>query len=412
MRFPKLIAAIMTLLASMAQAQNWSAAWQAPQGDAFLSVSANQATLRQILTSHAAGSQVRLRLSNLHGKQPVSVGAVSLGASGGGALISGGAPVPVLFSGQASVVLAPGESRYSDPVRLSVHSMQRLAVSFYIPGHAVSMSRHFTGNEWVWSAPGDATGQASAQGFTQNKNLLQTSSVLIDRLDVDAGGPSRRVVAMFGDSITDGFMGTDSGIPLLGGSEPIGQDVRFPDFLQRRADAEGVNATFVSAAISGNRMLAGPFLPMFGPSGLTRLTRDVSTLPGVTDAFVLLGINDLGLSLLPTLTGQQLKAGLRDVIARLHQSGIRVTVGTLLPSKGASFGLAHGSPAVNRARQALNQWVLEGSEADAVVDFEPCMKDLSRADHLRAAYDSGDGLHPNAAGYRAMAECVNLAVFR
>lgn len=393
-------------------ANGWSAAWQAPQGDAFLSVTARQATLRQTLTTHAAGTELRLRLSNQFGKQPVRVGAVSIGLSGGQAQITSGGPVAVRFGGQTDLVLAPGETRYSDPVRLPVQSLQRLAVSVYIPGSTVSISRHFNGNEWVWSAPGDRSAQAGGEGFTRNTNLLQASHVLVDRLEVDAPAQGRRVVAMFGDSITDGFMGSASGIPLLPGSEPIGRDLRFPDFLQRRADELGMPATFVSAAISGNRLLAGPVLPMFGPAGNTRLVRDVLTLPGVTDAVVLIGINDLGFSLLPGVTAQALTTGLRDVVVRLQQAGVRVTLGTLLPSRGATLGLAHGSAAVNTARQAVNRWVRTSGVADAVIDFDPCMQDPAQPDRLRPAYDSGDGLHPNAAGYEAMAKCMALTGFQ
>ena len=412
------IGACMALSAATAWAQStepahgWSAAWQAPQSDAFLSVSARQATLRQVLTPHAAGAQVRLRLSNQFGAQPVRVGAVSIGLSAGDAQIASGGPVAVRFAGRPDLVLAPGESRYSDPVALPVQSMQRVAVSLYIADGAVSISRHFNGNEWVWSASGDRSAQASGQGFTRNTNPLQTSHLLVDRLDVDATTSPRRVVAMFGDSITDGFMGSASGIPLLPGSEPIGHDVRFPDFLQRKADGMGVPATFVSAAISGSRLLSGPVLPMFGPAGHSRLTRDVLTLPGVTDAVVLIGINDLGFSLLPSVTAKALISGLQESVTRLRQAGVRVTLGTLLPSRGATLGLAHGSAAVDTARQAVNHWVRTSGVADAVIDFDSCMQDPARPSRLRPAYDSGDGLHPNAAGYQAMAECIALAGFQ
>lgn len=391
----------------------WSAAWQAPQSDNFLSINAKRATLREIITVHAAGHQVRLRLSNLFGRAPVTVGAASIGVSAGGAYIVASGPTPLFFDGKPSVVLAPGESRYSEPVQLSVQSMQRLVVSIYIPDSAVSISRHFTGNELIWSAPGDLSSQAGAQGFSQNKDLIQASTVLADRLDVDAPTDvSRRVVAMFGDSITDGFMASTTGIPLLPGSEPIGHDLRYPDALQRRADAEGIHATFVNAAISGNRLLAGPVLPMFGPAGQSRLERDVLTLSGVTDVVVLIGINDLGFALVPSTTGDSLVKGLTATVQQLHKAGMHVILGTLLPSRGANSGLAHGSSAVDAARQTLNQWIRSSGVADAVIDFVPCMQDPARPSHLLPAYDSGDGLHPNGAGYQAMANCVDLASFR
>lgn len=398
--------------AHSAQEAAWSAAWQAPQGDAFLSLAAEQATLRQLITSHAAGGQVRLRLSNFYGQKPIQVGAVSIGASEDAAQIAG-KPVQVLFGGLPGVKLAPGESRYSDPVQLDVQPLQRMAVSLYFPESTLPMSRHFNANEYVWKAAGDLTGEASAKGFAQNTNLLLASTVLVDRLEIAAApGVQRRVVAIFGDSITDGFMNSSTGIPLLPSKEPMGQDVRYPDFLQRRAQAEGVPATFVSAALSGNRLLAGPLLPMFGPTGQTRLERDVLSVAGITDAIVLIGINDLGYSLSPNVTSQKLVIGLGDVIQKLHAAGVKVTLGTLLPSRGASFGLAHGSAAVDVARQKVNLWIKTSSLADAVVDFDTCLQDPANPSFLPKVYDSGDGLHPNTAGYRKMAECVDLQNYR
>jgi len=275
------------------------------------------------------------------------------------------------------------------------------------------MSRHYNANEYVWQAAGDLSGDASAQGFTRNANLLTASTVLVDRLELesDTAAP-RRVVAMFGDSITDGFMNSATGIPLLPSKEPMSRDVRFPDFLQRRAQAEGIPITFFSAAMSGNRLLSGPLLPMFGRAGQGRLQRDVVSMAGVTDAIVLIGINDLGFSILPAATGQKLITGLGEAVQKLHAAGIKVILGALLPSRGAIFGLLHGSAAVDAARQQVNQWIKTSSQADAVIDFDPCLQDPAKPSSLLKDYDSRDGLHPNTSGYEAMAACVDFSVYR
>lgn len=399
-------------LTASAHAQ-WSAAWQAPQGDAFLSLALNNTTVREIITPHAGGARFRVRLSNLYGTQPVQIGAASVGISAGLAALAG-PPVAITFNGSRQLVLPPGQSQYSDPIDLPIDPMQRLAVSLHVANAIASASRHFTGNEYLWTAPGDQSGNATGQSFKVNRNALLASTLIVDRMDVQAtavSGRPARVVALFGDSITDGFM-AELGVPLLPSLKPIGQDVRYPDFLQRRALAEGVNATFVSAALSGNRLLSGPFLPMFGPAGRHRLDRDVLSLPGVTDALILIGINDLGFSVTPTQTGAALADGLADAIARLHAAKVRVTVGTLLPSGGASFGLLHGSVLVDAARQKLNQWIQTSGVPDAVVDFDACVRNPAAPSRLLPAFDSSDHLHPSAAGYAAMANCVDLGLFR
>ena len=394
-----------------ATASTWQAAWLAPHSDAFASVAAHDQTLRQVIAPHASGSAVRLRLSNRFGTQPVVVGAVSIGASEGGAALAGAGALPLRFDGQPGVTLAPGESRLSDPVALSVQAMQRLAVSVHVRSAMLSGSRHFNANEWVWRARGDQTRRLDGEPFERIASTLVASSVLIEALEVQSARPAQRVVVAFGDSITDGFVST-AGLALLPSSEPIGRDVRYPDFLQRRLLAAGAPVTVVNAAISGNRLLAGPFIPMFGPSGLSRFERDVLGTAGATDVLVLIGINDLGFALWPGPTGEQLRLGLAQLVQRAHAAGLRVTLGTLMPARGANFGLAHGSVGVEQARQKLNAWIRGAGVADAVVDFDACMRDPLRPDRLRADYDSGDHLHPNAKGYQAMSECVDLARLR
>jgi lysophospholipase L1-like esterase len=47
-----------------------------------------------------------------------------------------------------------------------------------------------------------------------------------------------------------------------------------------------------------------------------------------------------------------------------------------------------------------------------VVDFHAALRDPADRDALLPAYDSGDHLHPNDAGYRAMARAVGLKGLR
>lgn len=409
----RLLAWLVGAMFSASTWASWTSAWQAPQGDAFLSVPLHASTIRQVVTPRGGGDLVRIRLSNLYGTQAIKIGASSIGVSAGQADLSA-APFGLTFDGAREVELAPGQSRYSDPVAMQVSPMQRLAVSLHVTNKVLSASRHFTANEYVWTASGDQSGSVSGLAFTRNSNVLQASTVIVDRIDVQqvADTPEpRRVVAMFGDSITDGFMGS-LGIPLLPSVRPFGKDVRYPDFLQRRAQAEGVRANFVSAALSGNRLLAGPALPMFGPAGRERLERDVITLPGVTDAIILIGINDLGASLTPLHTANRVIAELSNVVSRLHAAKVRVVVGTLLPSGGATLGILYGSNLVEIARQQVNAWIRHSGVPDAVVDFDACVRDPNAPNRLRADFDSSDHIHPSAAGYEAMARCVNLDLFR
>jgi lysophospholipase L1-like esterase len=407
-----------------AQTKAWVGAWTAPQSDAFASVALRNQTLRQVLTLHQAGQAVRIRLSNQFGTSALTLNEVQVGLSAGNAAVVAGSSRKLLFGGKSVVTLLPGASVYSDPVPLAVKAMQRLAISVYASGDTRMMSRHFSANEYPWRAQGNQSGISVGWGFGRISNPLQTSWMLIDAVDVQPTVPTR-VLVTFGDSITDGYMST-WGIGLLAGTAQMGRDQRYPDYLARRLIAAHKPVSVVNAGISGNRLLkdAEGLLPIFGHSGLSRLQRDVLDVPGVTDALVLIGINDLGLALQPSAS--DVIAGLKTAVAKLKQAGVRVTVGTLLPTKGNGSGInylinavmsggtnarMHGRAQVMAEREKINAWIRTSGVPDAVVDFDACLRDPAEPARLRPDFDSGDHIHPSAKGYEAMAACVNLNLF-
>lgn len=387
----------------------WVAAWTAPATDAFLSASLHNQTIRQPITVHQQGHAVRLRVSNRAGKHAVTVNDVRIGVSLQDAKVEAGSSRQLRFGGQPSVTLAPGASVFSDPVEMTVRPMQRLAVSVYASGKLTSVSRHNMANEFLWRADGNQSGDEGGQGFTRINNKLQTSTLLIDSLDVQTSKPTR-VLVTFGDSITDGAV-PDPAMPLYSSNHALGTDVRYPDFLARRMVAANMPVSVVNAGISGNRLLAPGLLPIFGPSGLSRLQYDVIGVSGATDVLMLIGINDLSMAVFPNAAN--VIHGMKSAIAQFRQAGLRVVVGTILPSKGYAFGLLlAGRPSVDAARQQVNHWILNSGAADAVVDFDACMRDPASPASLLPAYDSGDHLHPNAQGYKAMADCVDISIFQ
>jgi lysophospholipase L1-like esterase len=85
-----------------------------------------------------------------------------------------------------------------------------------------------------------------------------------------------------------------------------------------------------------------------------------------------------------------------------------VLVGTLTPSFGA-VEAGHASAATEQRRQEINRVIRAGGLGDGMVDFDRALRDPAEPSRLAAAYNSGDGLHPSSAGYRRMAQAVNLA---
>lgn len=391
-------------------AARWHAAWLAPHSDAFLSVSARDQTLRQVVSVHATGQVMRVKLSNRLGAKPVTLGAASVGVSLGQAVLAAGAVRPLLFDGRQGVTLAAGESRYSDPVALPVRALDRVAISLHVSGTMWSGSRHFTGNEQVWVADGEQVTNADGRGYRAERNPLKASAVLIESVEVQSPQQERVLVA-FGDSITDGFI-ADPAVKIWSDPKVLGTNSRYPDFLQRRLLTAGdLRFSVVNAGISGNRLLSGPALPFYGEAGLSRFDRDVLNVAGVTDVLVLIGINDLGNAIFPTWVVQRLKSGLSELVARARSAGVRIHVGTLLPTAG-STGFLHGRSSVDSARRQVNQWIRTELDAHSVVDFDACLRDPTNPKRLRPVFDSGDHLHPGRAGYLAMAECVSHDVLK
>ncbi|UAK30565.1 GDSL family lipase [Nocardia asteroides] len=313
--------------------------------------------------------------------------------------------VPVLFDGRASITLPPGADAVSDPVSFTVAAFAPVAVSIYVPDAAGPPTEHWNANATSFYSPtgsGDLTGRADADGFSS-----QTGSWLyVAALDVLAAADTRAVVA-FGDSITDGFVGaTALSVPVDRGVADT--NGRYPDMLQRRLDSAGIPISVVNAGIGSNRVLTGGEPLFLGPSGLARFERDALAVSGVGGVLVQEDINDLGLP--PPADATRMIAGYEELITAAHRHGKKIWLGTLLP---ASDALVDGVLLASRSeieRQQINTWMRTQNLADGIVDFDAAMRDPANPSVLRGAYSSPDRLHPSLAGYRAMADAIDLAL--
>jgi len=348
-------------------------------------------TLRQVVRLSLGGDSLRVRLSNLFGKSPVTFSGVHVARTL--AVTSDIDPATdrtVTFGGQPTLTLAAGAEATSDPVALPVAALQNLSISMYFAGPAAVSTVHSDGRQTAFIVPGNQLAAPSAQApiADQRESYFALGSVEVSSTE------AARVVVAFGDSLTDGL------------GSPVNDARRYPNLLDDRLKAAGQSRTgVVNAGISGNRWLHD----FSGPSGSSRFGRDVLDVPGVTHALLLMGLNDIGFSVEPMpsqpVTAQQLTAAIAAAAASAKARGIKVLLGTLPPYRPAGYYSDEGEA----KRQAVNAWIRSRPDGVEVVDFDAALRDAADPTRLNPAFDSGDHLHPNDAGYQAMAQAVDLA---
>ena len=379
-----------TIAKDASNAGHWVGTWNASPQAASSPVELNGQTIRQIVQVSIGGTRVRVRLSNAYGAHSLLIGAARVGLRSAGASIAAGSDRALTFNGSESTTIPAGALAISDPVSLRVPDRGELAVSIYVPGTAFAATEHSLGLQTTYISPqGDFSGADSLPTATTTQSYHFLTGV-----EVDASPKSRAIVTL-GDSITDGLHSTADA------------NKRWPNRLAERLRAQkgGSKVAVLNAGISGNRILHNTQ----GTNASARLDRDVLVQSGARYLIVLEGINDIGFPGSPA--ADAIIAGHLQIIDRAHAMGLRVYGGTLTPFKAFLPGLYYTS-AGEAKRQAVNQWIRSCKAYDAVIDFDKAIRDPGNPATMRPAYDSGDNLHPNDAGYQAMADAVDLSLFR
>jgi lysophospholipase L1-like esterase len=351
-------------------------------------------TLREIVHVSTGGDQVRVRFSNEFGLDPLTILDAHVAVSAAGSQIQEGSDHVLTFGGSNTVQIPPGAVMYSDPVDMHVAPMANLAVSFFLPSQTM---RGETFHDFA--AQDNFVAQGDVSGATDLTNAKTVSSwYFLDGVDVPASGDARTIVAL-GDSITDGAHSTPNA------------NHRWPDYLAARLqqDKSLQHVAVIDEGIGGNRVLNDGY----GPSALARVDRDVLAQDGVKYMIVLESINDIGrlhrlMAPFDNVTAEQLENGLKQVVEAAHEHGIKAIGATLTPYKGAGYYSENGE----QVREAVNNWIRTSGVFDGVADFDKATQSPQDPLMFNPQYDSGDHLHPNDAGYYAMAQSIDLAMFK
>jgi lysophospholipase L1-like esterase len=349
-------------------------------------------TLRQIVHTSIGGSNVRVVLSNIYGTAPLTIGGAYIALRDKGSSIRRDSGRALTFSGRSSMTIPANAIVYSDPVEMTVPQMADLAIDIYLPGNTdtpAPLTMHDVAVQ---------TNYVSQVGNYAGKDKLPVLSTIenwfiLHRVEVQAPASVAGLVA-FGDSITDGRRSTSDA------------NNRWPDQLERRllAQTPPVRVGMMNGAIAGNRVLSESTYA-FGINALARFEHNALSQSGVTHIIVMEGINDVGNARTNAApSAEDVIAGYKQMIMQAHSRGLKIYGATLTPFFGAGYFTETGEA----KRQAVNQWIRTSKAFDAVVDFDAATRDPKDPKKLLAAYDSCDHLHPSDAGYKAMADAIDL----
>lgn len=396
---------------------NWARSWGAsPQGPIpglgppfSTPQSFHDVTLRQVVRLSGGGKQVRVRFTNEFGTAALTVGAAHVAIVGENGAIQPGSDRVLTFAGQPTATVPAGAPLVSDPVDLTVPARARLAINLYLPGQVDTCTCHGTSAATGWTLTGNAAAAATLSASPSDGAKPLPVRALISAVDVASDAPVKTIVA-FGDSITDGVGATTDA------------DKRWPDQFAERLIKRGGPAVYVSnEGISGNRVLNGGM----GDAALSRFDRDVLSTPGLAYVIVFEGINDIGISFAPRsdtgplagfmkafggppISADDIIAGYRQLIARAHERGVKIYAATITPYGGAGTD----SPAGEAARQKVNAWIRTSGAFDGVIDFDAVWRDPAKPSQIREGLHAGDHLHGSDAGYKALADSIDLGLFK
>jgi lysophospholipase L1-like esterase len=352
-------------------------------------------TLRQIIRSSIGGKQVRVHFSNVFGTNDVVMNSVHIALNPSAMTSSAIDPVTdaaLKFGGAEATVIPAGKDLWSDPVAFDLPPLTNLAVTIFFGGTSGDITGHPGSRNASYLSPGNAVIATNLDGAIKTEHWYNIADV--DVL-VDA---SYGAVVTFGDSITDGRGSTTGG------------NNRWPDNLAARlhTNAPTAHVGVVNTGIGGNAIFGG-----LGPAGVKRFDRDVLAKSGARWVIIFESVNDIGGVRGPRAAtlATNLIAAFRQFAEKAHAKNIRIYGATVTPFGGSGYY----SEEHEAIRQEVNSWIRTNSVFDGLIDFDAAVRDPAAPARFKAEFHPGlnanDWLHLNPAGYRAMADAIDLDLF-
>jgi lysophospholipase L1-like esterase len=385
----------------------WYSAWTAPQIDR-IATSLSGSSVRMIVRPTLSGTAVRVKIENAVGTSPVTFSAAYIGQVQSGAALVSGSNTQLTFSGRPGLTLNAGAGAYSDPVTFPVAAFTRYAVSLDVTT-SKDISAHQYGLVTNYVAAGAHAADPGGSGFTAIPDGHSATHpdptfpvYWVAAVDVASASSTGMVLAL-GDSITDGACSTRTNSGAKSGTDLPDLYNRWTDLLAARFAAlpDGQSMAVANEGIAGN-LVASEFRP-----ALLRMADDVLGREGATHVIFLEGTNDIAAG----TTADRLIAADQRIIGDAHQIGLNIIGATIIPRGGDPLWTA----SMELERLKLNDWIRNGELFDGVIDFDALLQGppgtITHLVGIPPKWSCYDGVHPNAAGYAAMAAAVDLSLF-
>jgi lysophospholipase L1-like esterase len=384
---------------------SWAAATTAAEAAGSSHNGFTDQSVRMIVHLSVGGDRVRVRLTNAFGLSTLNIGHATVAKQLAGATTPSDIDPTTLhdltFQGQTSTNVLKGDDVLSDPVAMHVSDLQNLVVTLFFPTATGPVTWHAISVENTFIGPGDLTAAPTSTSFPLVKACCW---YFLSGVDVQRDRPNPSIVVL-GDSLADGSGNT------------LNANANWPDDLAKRiVQSDHSTESVLNESLAGNRLNhegtepgAGGFpgLQQLGTNTEARLPADLYAQNHPHTVLFDLGINDIWIS---DDSAATIISSITRIAADAHEHGLRFIVGTLGPFQ--NFDTADGiwTPEKEATRTAVNNFLRTSPAFDGVVDFDSILRDPANPAALSAAFDSGDGIHPNDAGAQAMANAIPLGL--
>jgi lysophospholipase L1-like esterase len=379
-----LLTAAMSMTISAQQKNSPTSVWEATWATAIEftgpsdmpASSLSNRAIRQIIHVSKGGTQLQLKLSNVHSKEPVDIKSVFIADAKEASDIDAKTAKYVTFNGKRNITIEPGKDLTSDVIGYNLKPLQLLSITInYGESTPVNASSH----------RGSRTTSYIIKGVAKPKTKFVDAEKVdhwynIASLNVLRSNPAEaNAIVVLGNSITDGRGSTTN------------KQNRWTDAM---AEALGGETSVLNLGIGGNSVLWGGL----SEPAVKRFNRDILEQQGVKTLIIFQGVNDIGGSRGNSEeVAKKLTEAYKSFIDQGHAKGWKVIGATITPFKGNSYySFFHEA-----ARQVVNEWIRTSGAFDAVIDFDELVRDPQDPTKLKAEY-SDDWLHLNPTGYAAM----------